>query len=263
MLETGAIDKVQYRLALKEPLPNTFHERVSKAPYFVDYCVEKLKERFGDQLFTGGLRIYTTLDNRMQQIAEEAIKKGVADLKSRGVTNAQAALVAIEIKTGKIRAIVGGTDYEKSQFNRATQALRQPGSAFKPVVYLTALLKGFNYDSVIQDRPITLTTDEDPRPWTPKNYSGGHLGSVTMKQGLALSLNAATVNLAVQVGIRDVVKTAKRLGIQSKIYPVYPSALGASETTLLELVSAYSTLATGKRVEPECIDRVIDKGTMS
>ena len=154
-------------------------------------------------------------------------------------------------------------DYEKSQFNRATQALRQPGSAFKPIVYLTALLEGFRYDSVIQDKPVTLTTDEDPRPWTPKNYSGRYRGPVTLKQGLAKSLNAATVNLAIQVGIRDVVNTAKRLGIQSKIYPVYPSALGASETTLLELVSAYTTLATGKRVEAECVDRIIDKETMS
>ena len=263
MLETDAIDKYQYSLAVKKPLPKIFRGRVSKAPYFVDYCINKLKERFGDQLFIGGLKIYSTLDYRMQQIAKEAIKNGMADLKSRGVTDAQAALVAIEIKTGKIRAIVGGTDYEKSQFNRATQALRQPGSAFKPIVYLTALLKGYNCDSIIQDKPVTLTTDEDSRPWTPKNYSEGYRGAVTMKQGLALSLNAATVNLAVRVGIRDVVKTAKLLGIQSKIYPVYPSALGASEVTLIELVSAYSTLATGKRVETECIDRFIDKKTMS
>jgi len=263
MLETGGIDKYQYGMAVKMPLPTKFHGRVSKAPYFVDYCITRLKENFGDQLFTGGLKIYSTLDYRMQQIAKEAVKKGVADLESRGAANTQAALVAIEIKTGKIRAIVGGTDYEKSQFNRATQALRQPGSAFKPVVYLTALLEGYHYDSVIQDKLVTLTSDEDPRPWTPKNYSGRYRGAVTMKQGLALSLNAATVNLALQVGIRDVVETARRLGIQSKVYPVYPSALGASETTLLELVSAYSTLATGKRVEPECVDRIIDKETMS
>jgi len=263
MLETNAIDKYQYSLALKTSLPDTYRGRVSNAPYFVDYSIKKLKEKFGDQLFTSGLNIYTTLNYRMQQIAKEAIKKGVADLKSRGVTDVQAALIAIEIKTGKIRAIVGGTDYEKSQFNRATQAKRQPGSAFKPIVYLTALLKGYNYNSIIQDDPISFTSDEDPRPWTPRNYSGNYRGAVTMKQGLALSLNAATVNLALQVGIRDVVKTAKQLGIQSKIYPVYPSALGASETTLLELVSAYSTLATGRRVEAKCIDRVIDKGTMS
>jgi len=263
MLETGVIDKTQYSLAVIKPLPNTFHGRVSKAPYFADYCIKRLKQNFGEQLFTGGLKIYSSLNYRMQQVAKEAVKNGVADLNSRGVTNVQAALVAIEIKTGKIRALVGGTDYGKSQFNRATQALRQPGSAFKPIVYLTALLKGYHYDSVIQDRPVTLTSDEDPRPWTPKNYSGWYRGAVTLKQGLALSLNAATVNLAIQVGIRDVVKTAKRLGIQSKIYPVYPSALGASEMTLLELVSAYSTIATGKRVEPECIERIIDKQTTS
>jgi len=263
MLETGVIDKFQYSLAVKRPLPKSFHGRVTKAPYFVDYSIGRLKESFGDQLFTGGLKIYSTLDYKMQQLAKEAIKKGIADLNSRGVENVQAALVAIEIKTGRIRAIVGGTDYEKSQFNRATQALRQPGSAFKPFVYLTALLKGYNYDSVIHDKPVTLTSDEDPRPWTPRNYSGKYLGKVSLKKGLALSLNAATVNLALKVGIRDVVKTAKRLGIKSKIYSVYPSALGASETTLLELVSAYSTLATGKRVEPVCIDRIIDKKTMS
>ena len=263
MLETGVIDKVQYDLAEKKPLPTAFHGRVSKAPYFVDYSIKRLKEKFGDRLFTSGLTVYSTLDYKVQQIAKAAVRKGVADLESRGVTNAQAALVAIEIKTGKIRAIVGGTNYKESQFNRATQALRQPGSAFKPIVYLTALHKGFRYDSVIQDKPVTITTDENPRPWTPKNYSGRYRGPVTLKHSLAKSLNAATVNLAVQVGIRDVIDTAKQLGIQSKVYPVYPSALGASETTLLELVSVYATLATGKRIEAECIDRIIDKETMS
>jgi penicillin-binding protein 1A len=264
MLETDYIDKYQYNLAMNSPLPNTYRGRVSNAPYFVDYCITRLKDRFGDQLFTGGLQIYTTLDYKMQQIAKEAIKNGVADLESRGIMGAQAALVAIEIKTGKIRAIVGGTDYEQSQFNRATQAMRQPGSAFKPVVYLTALLKGYSCDSIIQDAPVTLTADEKgAKAWTPKNYGGVYRGAVTMEQGLALSLNAATVNLAVQLGIREVVKTAKRLGIESKIYQVYPSALGASETTLLELVSAYTTLATGERVETQCIERFIDKDTMS
>ena len=263
MLETGVIDRTQYDLAVKAPIPDTFHGRVSKAPYFVDYCIGKLKERFGDQLFIGGLKIYSTLDYKMQQMAEEAVKKGVADLTSRGAANVQAALVAIEIKTGKIRAIVGGIDYEKSQFNRATQALRQPGSAFKPFVYLTALLEGFHHNSVIQDTPVTIKPNDAARPWTPKNYSGKYRGEVTLKEGLAQSLNAATVNLAIQVGIQDVVKTAKRLGIQSKIHSVYPSALGASETTLLELVAAYSALATGKRVAPECIERFIDKKTMS
>jgi penicillin-binding protein 1A len=263
MLETGIIDKFQYSLAEKEPLPTIFHGRVSKAPYFVDYCVGKLKERYGDQLYTSGLKIYTTLDYQMQKIADDAVKSGIVDLNTRGVTNVQAALVAIEIKTGKIRAIVGGINYEKSEFNRATQALRQPGSAFKPIVYLAALLEGYHYDSVIQDKPLTLTTEEDPRPWTPKNYSGNYRGDVTLKQGLALSLNAATIDLAIRVGIRDVIKTAKILGIHSEVYPVYPSALGASETTLLELASAYATLATGKRVAPQCIDRIIDKKTMS
>ncbi len=263
MLDAGVIDKTQFSLAARAPLPDKFHGRVSKAPYFVDYCIGRLKERFGDQLFTGGIKIYSTLDSRMQQIAQEAVQKGVADLESRGVANVQAALVAIEIQTGRIRAIVGGTDYEKSQFNRATQALRQPGSAFKPFVYLTALNEGYRSDSVIDDKPVTITTDESARPWTPKNYSGKYRGAVTLKQGLALSLNAATVNLAIQVGIQDVVATAKRLGIESRIYLVYPSALGASETTLLELVSAYSALATGKRVKAECIERIIDKETMS
>jgi len=263
MLKTGVIDKVQFQLAAKQPLPDKYFGRVSKAPYFVDYCVGILKKRLGEQLFTGGLKIYTTLDYKMQQIARQAIRKGVKELNSRGVKDVQAALVAIEIETGKIRALVGGTDYEKSQFNRATQALRQPGSAFKPIVYLTALLKGYHHDSVIEDRPVTITTEDDPKPWTPKNYTGRYLGRVTLTQGLAKSLNAATVNLALQLGIQDVVKTAKRLGIHSKIYPVYPSALGASETTLLELVSAYSVLASGKRVEPQCIERIIDEGTRS
>ena len=122
MLAGGVIDNAQFHQAAEEPLPDTYHGRVSKAPYFVDYCIGRLTERFGDQLFTGGLQIYSTLDYTLQKIAEDAVKNGVAELAARGAANIQAALVAIEIKSGRIRAIVGGTDYEKSQFNRATQA---------------------------------------------------------------------------------------------------------------------------------------------
>jgi penicillin-binding protein 1A len=172
----------------------------------------------------------------------------------------QAALVAVALETGQIKAMVGGTDYDRTQFNRATQALRQPGSAFKPFVYLAALQKGFQPDSRIQDAPVAIPVNSGRQTWRPRNYTGRFSGEVTLKEALTRSLNAATVNLALQVGLHDIIDTARLVGFQSKLHAVYPTVLGASEVTLLELVAAYGALATGRRLPPVCMDRIIDRG---
>jgi penicillin-binding protein 1A len=259
MLAHGFINEEEYKDAVSNPIPSRFHGRKYKAPYFVDYCRSILEKRYGDRLYTAGLRIYTSLDFKMQLVAEKAVLSGVQSLEERGRGPIQAALVAVDVATGRIKAMVGGTDFWKSQFNRAVQAKRQPGSAFKPIVYLTALKQGFNYNDKIMDIKIGYKVPDSDDIWIPKNYSNRYYGAVTLKEAMAKSLNCATVNLAKKVGIKNVIKTARQLGIQSKIHPWYSSALGASEVTLVELVFAYAGLAHGNRIEPAIFDRIIDK----
>ena len=258
MFKTGFITQGEYRRSLADSIPKKIYARRYQAPYYVDYCRTALEKMVGDRLYTSGLKIYTTLDYRMQQVAEKAVCKGIARLKKRGITGVQAALVAIDIKTGHIKAMVGGTNFWDSQFNRVTQARRQPGSTFKPIVYLTALNQGLKPSDVIEDKKIYYRVEGQGDTWTPTNYSKKYHGAVTLKTALALSFNAATVNLASRVGIQNMIRTAHRLGIKSKIHPFYSSALGASEVTLLELVTTYVALASGRRIEPACIKRIID-----
>lgn len=261
MRSMGFINEVQYSHAIESPLPEKLHGRRYKAPYFVDYMRTVLENKFGDRLYTSGLTIYSTLDYRIQKAAEAAVAGGINKLKQRGVEGVQAALIAIELKTGRILAMVGGTDYAATQFNRAVQAKRQPGSAFKPVVYLSALNHGFSPDSIVDDKKIAYLRKEGI--WVPQNYNHVYHGKVSLRTAFAQSLNAATVNLARKIGISSIIKTAKQLGIQSTIHPYTSSALGASETTLLEMVCSYAALSHGFRIAPVVIDRTIDRQQMS
>lgn len=260
MRATAMVSEPAYRQALAAPMPSVFHGRPYRSPYFVDYCRKRLEGAYGDRLATSGLTVYTTLDARLQAAAEKAVERGVADLAAREIANVQVALVALDLDTGYIKAMVGGTDYGRSQFNRAVQSLRQPGSAFKPFVYLTALEQGYHPESPVQDLPVAIAVGNGGQTWRPRNYTGRFSGEVTLETALTRSLNAATVNLALQVGLDEIITTARRLGIQSKLHKVYPTVLGASEVTLLELAAAYGSLATGRRLVPVSIDRIIDKG---
>ena len=259
MLVTGHINEEEYKKFLTYPMPKKIYVRKYKAPYYADYCRDVLEKMVGDRLYTSGLKIYTTLDYGMQQLAERAIYNGIDSLKKRGIKGVQAALLAVDIKTGRIKAMVGGTNFWDSQFNRVTQAKRQSGSTFKPIVYLTALNQGFKPDDTIEDKMINYPVEGEAGTWTPLNYTRTYHGTVTLETALALSLNAATVHLANRVGMSNVIKTAHKLGIKSTIYPFFSSAIGASEQTLMELVYTYATLASGIKNEPMCIHRIIDK----
>jgi len=257
MLGRGYITAEKYSEAILAPLPAKLTGRSCKSPFFVDYARGVLEDRYGDRLYTSGMKIYTTLDFRMQEHAEAAVTKGIAELRERGITGVQAALLAVELKTGRIKAMVGGTNYQSSQFNRAVLARRQPGSSFKPLVYLTALNLGFTPQDVIADEKVTYRWAQGA--WTPENYNHIYLGRVSLQEAMAKSLNAATINLTKRVGIASIITTAQRLGIASTIHPFDSSALGASELTLLELVCAYAALGHGYRITPEPIDRIIDR----
>ncbi len=260
MLELGYITSEEFRAALQEPLPEKPHRRKYRAPYFVEFLRHDLEQRYPGSLYTTGLRIYTTLEMDLQEVAEEAVKKGIEELNRRVKPGVEAALLAIDLKTGAVKAMVGGSDFWQTQFNRVVQALRQPGSAFKPVVYLTALRKGFIPEDRIIDAEVGYPVpDSEDEVWTPRNYEETYNGEVTLRDALAHSLNSATVCLADLIGIDDIVRTAGELGITSKVHPYLSTAIGASEVTLMEMVYAYAALAEGYRLKPLFIERVEDR----
>jgi len=209
------------------------------APYFVDYVRQELEQRFDTSVSrVRGVRIATTLDLSLQRFAEAAAVRGLDRLESSLPSSyrrepgrrLQVALLAVDPATGEIRALVGGRDYLASQFNRVVSARRQPGSAFKPIVYLAALRAGdgapfFTAASRVEDLPITL--ESNGQPWSPRNYDDRYEGIVTVRQALERSLNSATVRIAQTVGLPNVIGMARALGIQSQLAPVPAMALGA------------------------------------
>ena len=227
------------------------------APYFVDYVRQELEQRFDTSVSrVRGVRIATTLDLTLQRFAEAAAVRGLDRLESSASPGyrrepgrrLQVAMLVVDPTTGEIRALVGGRDYLTSQFNRVVSAHRQPGSAFKPIVYLAALRAGdgsplFTAASRVEDLPLTV--DSNGQPWSPRNADDRYEGIVSVRQALEQSLNAATVRVAQTVGLPTVIEMARTLGIQSPLSPVPAMALGAFEVTPLELARAYLPLANG------------------
>jgi penicillin-binding protein 1A len=266
MVNMGVISRAQADEAKKTPLPE--HPAAAPggpAPYFVEYVRQKVEERFGSSiLYSGGLNIYTSLNDGLQAHAEQAVRAGLAKIEARRSRKAaapvplQAALLAIDPATGRIRAMVGGRDFSQSQFNRAWQSLRQPGSAFKPLIYAAALDRGFGASDILDDSPLTLQVD-NKRTWSPENFSHTYQGPVTMRKALVQSLNIPTVRLLGKIGIGEAIGYARKFGIKSPLTP-YPSlALGSSDVTLFELVSAYTIFDNrGVRIGPVSILTITD-----
>jgi penicillin-binding protein 1A len=226
------------------------------AEYFRDAVSRELTERFGaDAVYTGGLRVYTTLDRDLQRLAENVIASRLRGL-SRGPEPLQGALVAIEPQTGYVKALVGGRSFKESPFNRAIDARRQPGSAFKPFVYAAALETGFSPGSMIEGLDQPIPTEQGP--WLP---NGEHeTSATTLRTGLALSSNRAAAHLMQDVGIHRTLDLVQRVGIHSPMPAVPSLALGSGELTLYELTSAYSVFANrGIWKQPTMIRRVVDR----
>ena len=255
MQELGLISAADAEAARRQPVQvERAIGSTQPAPYFTDYVRQELEARFGDDVFrTHDARIFTSLDLTLQRLAERAVARGLERLeaarpKLRRADDAhrlQAALVALDPASGQIRALVGGRDYQASQYNRATLAHRQPGSAFKPFVYATALASrqggGFTAATFLDDSPLTLT--QNGAPWSPRNYEDRYLGRVTLRQALEQSLNAATVRLAQDVGLPAIVERARDFGLTGTLEPVPSMVLGAFEVTPLELAGAYVPFA--------------------
>jgi len=259
MVATGYLRPEEAAAALAEPLrlvPLDARMREPMAPYFRDAVVDVLAERYGlteDQIFRGGLRVHTTLDPKVQRAAEEAVKQLLP--KDRPL---QVALVAVDPQTGAVRALVGGRDYRASSYNRAF-ARRQPGSTFKPVVYLAALENGFTPLTLQRSEPTTFTYDNG-RTYTPKNFGDKYPNAdIPLYQAIAQSDNIYAVKTLMFLGPDKVIDTARRLGITSPLKP-YPSlALGSMEVTPFEMAYAYAALANlGERPSPLLVTRVED-----
>lgn len=258
MHEFGYITKKQKYEAYAGPLklaPRRF--AYAKYIYFVDYVSYLLRKKYGDAFVRrGGLNVYTTLDPEVQQIAEKTIIDGVKSVAGSGVR--EGALVSINVKNGYIQALVGGIDFKKSQFNRAVLAKRPVGSGFKPVVYLTGLRLGvINPNSTIYDAPVAYRTKWNV--WCPHNWDGKYMGKMTVRKALTLSRNTPTVRVALKVGVDEIIKTARLLGIKSHIRRGFSMVLGSSEITPLEVATFYSTLARdGVYIEPIAIRYIKD-----
>jgi penicillin-binding protein 1A len=229
------------------PAGSVRHGGAGSVNYVADYVVDLLDETIG--AIDNDIVVRTTINPALQAAAEKAVSEELDKSGGRyGVS--QGALVAIS-PSGALRALVGGRNYADSQFNRAASARRQPGSAFKPFVYLTAIERGLTPSDTKEDSPINV------RGWRPENSNRSYQGTVTLTQALAQSLNTVSVRLALEAGPQKVAATAQRLGIQSKLQANASIALGTSEVTPLELVTAYAPFANGGvRVQPHAITRI-------
>lgn len=245
MLDLGWITPAEELAARNQPLNlgKSTSFQSSKLPYVTEAVTQELKKRFRrEDLFKGGMRIQTTVDFDFQTMAEATVSAAHARMRSRGLRADQVALVAVDPRTHFVKAMVGGVDYRKSQFNRAIQAMRQPGSAFKPFVYYAAFATGrYTPNSAVNDTPVSY--NDGGVMYRPKNYGGGFSGSVSIRRALEISLNIPVVRLGQEVGLNKVIETCRLLGFQSPLEPVLSLPLGSEDVTPLEMAGAYATFA--------------------
>jgi penicillin-binding protein 1B len=261
MVQARFITAEAAQAAEKEPLTTVPRALDAEAPYFVDMVGQQLAERFPDIMrTTQRIDVYTSLDLNLQRLAQNAVREGLAQVdtllsRRKRTQSAQAALIAIDPRTGEILAWVGGRSYNQSQYNRVLTARRQPGSVFKPFVYLAAFEKAAEEGrtdltpaTVVDDDPTTFWFDD--QPYEPKNYEDSYQGPVTLRRALAHSLNTATVKVAEMVGYDTVAALWKRMGTSTVPKP-YPSiALGAFEATPFEIATAYTVFPNLGRLRP-------------
>lgn len=234
MVNNDALTERQMKYALTLPVGEDKSYKVQGADYFADWVYREVNDYIGER--DNDIYVYTTLDQKIQENAEKILREAVLAAKNRNVS--EGAVVVLN-KSGEVKAMVGGIDYRKSQFNRAVTALRQPGSAFKPFVYLTALQNGWKREDRIDDVPLSIGK------WKPENYDKKYYGSVTLDEALMKSLNLATVNLSESLSRKDIIRTAKKMGISTPVENTPSLALGAFEVKVIDMATAYSAIANG------------------
>ncbi|RLB75117.1 MAG: penicillin-binding protein 1A [Deltaproteobacteria bacterium] len=267
MRDTGIISETAFTKARKKLfcLVKQNNNPV-KAPYFVDYTKKFLEKTLGSsKLYKGGLTVYTTLDFKLQKAAEHAVANGLLALENRMKKKKmknpapECALVSLNVQSGGILAMIGGRNFYKTPFNRSTSAKRQPGSAFKPIVYAYAIEHGFPQSKTILDAPIAFKTANRQNDWRPKNFSGNYKGEITLRMALTLSKNIPAVRLIEMLGPSSVARFGHSLGIKSTLYPNLSLALGTSEVKLINLTAAYAVFPNkGELIKPYGIMEVVD-----
>jgi penicillin-binding protein 1A len=266
MLESGYITKEQKDAALAAPLHlRSIRPKDKIAGYFVENIRRYVQEKYGsDVLYKEGLEIYTTLNIPMQTAARDAVERGLEELEKRegyAAGAVQGALYSMDARTGAIKAMVGGRDFKKSEFNRATQSRRQPGSAFKPLIYTAAFDKEMTPSTRIDDAPVQFPDPSKPDGfWRPRNFDGKFNGPTTLRNALVHSRNVVTVKILQAIGVDYAASYAANLGISSPLPKNLSLALGSANVTLEEMVRAYGVLANqGKRVTPFMIRKIVDR----
>ncbi|OIP41612.1 hypothetical protein AUJ95_03025 [Candidatus Desantisbacteria bacterium CG2_30_40_21] len=240
---------------------------INVSPYFTEYIRQNISKEYGDNaVYKGGLKIYTTMDTGMQKAAEDVLARALNELNKKRTNKTlkiEGALVAIEPSTGYIKAMVGGSGFRKyNQINRVFQAHRQPGSAFKPFIYSTAIDSGYTLCTLLDDSPVKYT-GTDGKEWEPQNYENKFHGVVTFREALENSINVASIKLLEKITPRKVVAYTRRMGIQSYISPDLSMALGTSVVSPIELATAYIPFANqGIKTEPIAIKCIKDKDSV-
>ena len=268
MRDTNIISEKAYQQAIKEALYANGHRfNPSKAPFFVEYIKTFLEDKLGStRLYKGGLSVFTTLDYNLQSVAEKAVTAGLLALTDRmkrahrAEPAPEAALISIDLASGGILAMVGGKDFNASPFNRASMAMRQPGSAFKPFVYAYAIEQGFAQNKIILDAPVVYRGAQGGDDWKPQNFSLEYKGEMTLRHALTISQNIPAVRLLQTLGPYSVAQFAHQLGIKSHLASNLSLALGSSEVTLMDLTSAYSVFPNkGEKVRPFGVLEIVDR----
>jgi penicillin-binding protein 1B len=273
MAEEGFISEDAARRTAAEPIQVVQRALEAQAPYFVDYVGQTLAEQYpGVTQTSGALDVYTTLDIHLQRLAQDALRDGLTHVDSllsrrKRPRHAQAALLAIDPRTGEILAMVGGRSYNQSQYNRAVAARRQPGSVFKPFVYLAAFERAaaegrtdITPATLVEDEPTTFTAGTD-QEWTPNNYENEYDGLITLRRALALSRNVATIKVAETAGFDKVAALWDRIGVGTNAH-AYPSiTLGVFEATPVEIATAYTLFPNGGVIRPlRVLSRIVTGG---
>lgn len=234
MKDSHLLSDKDFARALKMPLGKEKPSKVKNGAYFADWAYNEIIAHIGEP--ETDIYALTTLDQDLQEKASLILQQEIEAAKNKNVT--QGAVVILD-KHGAVKAMVGGTNYARSQFNRAVQALRQPGSAFKTFVYITAIQQGAKPEDVIEDKPLTL------KNWAPTNHDKKYYGDVSLRFAFAKSLNLATINLAQKTGIKNIINTAKKMGISSPLENDLSLSLGTSGVKLIDMAAAYASIANG------------------
>lgn len=283
MTDQGLIGEAEASeaLNLKIKLRHGVQKGNAPAPYFVEAVRSALEEQLGDAIYSKGYTIYTTLDAQLQKTLELELNNQVAAIErgafgsynhpsyaaaradttddDKGTKYLQASAIFMDTKTGDIRALIGGRNYEDSEFDRAIDARRQPGSAFKPFVYAAAFAQGYSPTYRLIDKPIRLVLGRN-KVWEPKNYDGSYAGVVTMRDALAHSKNVPTIRLANEIGISRVIDMAKQMGLTGNIPAVPSVVLGTAEVSPMEMTAAFAAFANlGNRPNPRFVTKVVDR----